>query len=122
MATAAFMRDATACVGPAGAPAVLAAEWRFPWELCIAVIVLLLAAFLVLALLRRFVYQGADRPEPGMSMEQLERLREQGLISQEEYKRARLSLMPGVGEPARSRQPPGDPDPPDATGPETEES
>ncbi len=121
MATAAFIRGAGAFGGPAGAPVVLAAEWRFPWVLCIVVVVLLLAMFLVLALLRRFVFHGADRPGQGMSMEQLERLREQGLISREEYKRARLALMPGVGEPARSPQPPGGPDPPAATGPETDQ-
>ena len=90
---------------PAGLP--LAGGGTMYWVIAVVGVITALVLGGVIVLVRRMAVGEGGEPEPGMTMEQLDALRRQGTISDQEYRRARLSVLGLTGRgPAGTERPP----------------
>ncbi len=90
---------------PAGLP--LAGDGGMFWVIVVAGVIAALVLAGAIVRIRRMAVGKGGEPEPGLTIEQLEALRRQGTISDEEYRRARLSVLGLTGRgPAGAERPP----------------
>ncbi len=84
------------------ARAPVAPAWGFPWWLIVAGLGVAFLLFAAVLYLRRIALGGSARPAEGLTIEQIRKLHRDGLLSDEEYDRARRAAArqprPGTRE------------------------